>query len=92
MSRRRSRRKNLAGVAIPKERWNGAPGRTRTCGPRLKGEFLCRERLEFQQIARTATRACHAIDVVELTDVHCIVGFRRPQVAVRGARVKRAVR
>ena len=60
--------------------------------PGLEGEFLCRERLEFQQVARTATRARHVIDVVELTDVHGIVGFRRPRVAVRGARVKRAVR
>jgi len=34
----------------------GAPGRTWMCGPRLRrGEFLRRERLEFQQVARTAT-------------------------------------
>ena len=42
----------------------------------------------LRDLARTATRACHAIDVVELTDVHGIVGFRRPQVAVCGARVE----
>ena len=40
-----------------------APGRTRTCDPRLRRVHACVGGASFQQVARAATRTCHAVDL-----------------------------